>query len=93
MAHIHVLDRFVENEIRVVFVYCVVSEMHILILQILRSWSSVLLGCESGQTLLIHKNPQRVNAGNQDIDSEIEFKSFYQVWFVEVALDYATIAF
>ena len=65
--------------------------MHELIIQILRSRSTVLLSCEPCQPLLVHKNAKRVDTRHQDIDAHVEFKPIDQVGLVHVSLNDASV--
>ena len=61
MTLVHVRNVLVEDEIRTLLVDSVVSEMHELVVQVLGTRRTVLLSSKTSQSLLIDKDPQRVD--------------------------------
>jgi len=51
------LQRLVEDEVWTVFVDCVVGEMHEHVFKIVAPWLSIGFSRQSGQPLLINKDP------------------------------------
>jgi hypothetical protein len=75
------------------FVDCVIGEMHESVFQVVASGSCVDLSSKTGQTLLVHENAEGVGACHEDVDSHVELETIDKKWLVEVALDYAALAF
>ena len=61
MTLVHVRNVLVEDEIRTLLVDSVVSEVHELVIQVLGTRRTVLLSSKTSQSLLIDKDPQRVD--------------------------------
>lgn len=68
----HVIGICIENELWIVFVYCVVRQMHILLVQITRGRLNIGLSGKSSQTLTKHIQSQRISPTKQHIYPEIE---------------------
>ena len=63
MAHIHFINVIIANKIRVVFVHCVVGQMHADVVQVVSVRRNVLLSSESRQPLSVNINPHRIATG------------------------------
>lgn len=73
MTHSHVITAIVEDELRVVLVDGIVGQVDVLLLQIGSRRLQVGFSGQSGQTLLIHIQSQRVGPAKQYVDPEVEF--------------------
>ena len=56
MPDIHVFHRLIKNKLRIIFVDCIVSKMHVFIVKILWTRRSVFFSSKSCQALLVDKN-------------------------------------
>jgi hypothetical protein len=81
-----VLQRLIEDILGVIFVYSIIGEMHVQILQIFLICRLVLLSGKSDQPLIIDVHPQRVTTGNQRINPQIELQPLVQERVVNVGL-------
>ena len=91
MADIHLCLRFVEHEVRVFFVHCVVCQVHEPVIQILGPWGFIGFGRKSSQSFLIDEYSEGVDACYKHIDPQIKFKTIDEVGFVHVTLHNAFI--
>jgi hypothetical protein len=92
VAHVLFVLVVVEHEIRVVFIYSVVSQMLAHIVQI-RLWRrDIGLGGKPCQSFVVHIQAQRFNACKKHINSQIEFKAVYQVRLWNVSLNDVVLA-
>lgn len=85
----HVLFRLIEDELRVVLVDGVIGEVHAGLLHVLTVRGLVFLCREPAQPLFVEIEDQRVHAGDQDVDPEVELEAVDEVGPVEVALHHA----
>jgi len=74
------------NEVVIVLINCVVCKVHIEIVEILLHWAVVLIGCESGDALLINKNAKRIHSVNKRINSKVELQPVDEVGLVDIPL-------
>ena len=91
MTHVHITHGIVEYKVRALLVDGVVGQVHEPVVQILGAGSTVLFGGKAGQSLLINKNAQGVNARDKHVDPEVELKAVDEVGLVHVALHHASI--
>ena len=77
IANVVLICSLIVNELRILLVHRVVSEMYkaigleVLLTHILL----VLLGSKASESFIEYINSKRVHWGNKDVNSEIEFKS------------------
>ena len=66
---------------------CVVGQMHEQVIQVIVIGRNVLVSCESRETFVVHVYPKRIHSTQENVDSEIEFKSLDKIGLVEVSLN------
>jgi hypothetical protein len=89
VAFRHVFFWLIENEIGIVLIDSIISQMHANLLHVVSVRSLIFFSCEPAQSLLIQIKHQWVDATNQDINSEIEFESIDEIGSMQVPLDHA----
>lgn len=87
------LKRLIENEVRAQLVNCVVGQMHKFVFEVIASGGYIRISCETGQTLLVHKYPQRVSTGHQYVDPHVEFQPVNQKGLMQISLHHAPLPF
>lgn len=86
MPNSHIFIRRIEYKFRVVFVYCVVCEVHTHILHIIESRHDVSFSSKTSQALIIQIDSQRVDTCQQNIYSEVKFQPVHQIWLMQIPL-------
>ena len=68
---------FVELEVLIVLVNCVIRQMHVLVAQIGAEGWLVRFSRQTSQAFSVQEDAKWVTSGHQDIQSEIKLQSFY----------------
>lgn len=87
MAFVVVLNILVADEIRSVFVDCVVSKVHFVVSDVTFIGVFVFGSCQSAQTFLVDVDSERVQASEHDIDSEVKLGAIKEHGVGDVLLD------
>lgn len=67
--------------------------MHKFVFEVIASGGYIRISCETGQTLLVHKYPQRVSTGHQYVDPHVEFQPVNQKGLMQISLHHAPLPF
>lgn len=88
MAHAHVVTVRVEDKLRVVLVYCVICEVHVLFVEVTGCRLDVLLSRQPSQTLPEHVQPKGVRSAEQDVNPEVELQTVQEKRAGQVTLNH-----
>ena len=69
----HVFGTFIENELRILFVYCIICQVHTFILQVRLFWNFIRLSWKTSQSLFINIQPHWTSSTKQNINTKVKF--------------------
>ncbi len=88
MAHAHVVTVRVEDKLRVVLVYCVICEVHVLFVEVTRCWLDIWFSRQPSQALPEHIQPKGVRSAEQDVNPEVELQTVQEKRAGQVTLNH-----
>lgn len=78
MASVHTVHTGILLVVLCLFIDGLVREMHLLVSQVLNVGSTVLVGCEAAEAILVQPDAQRIHSGDQHLYAHVELESLHQ---------------
>ena len=80
VPHTHIASTIIEHKLRTILIYRIVSQVHVLMVEISTSRLHVLLGSQSSQPFVINVQSHWVRPTKQHIDSQVKFQTLQKIW-------------
>ncbi len=91
MTLIIILLVFILLEFVTVFIYCIISEMHIQVIHIAIVWWLILFSRKSGEAFFMPVYTQGIHSIEKSINSQVKLQIINEVRFVDVPLNHTAL--